>query len=254
MESRLEATNRLYHDLAYLWPIISPPEEYLLEALYVRNALSDKLGAGRHRLLELGAGGGHNLSHLTSEFQCTAVDLSTDMLAISKSLNPGIEHHLGDMRTIRLDQSFDAVLIHDASSYLLTEEDLRDTFRTASYHLRSNGILLVEPDWVEETFPNGWTFAWERKKGDIKVKIEESMVDPDPSDSQVESTYTYTIQMDGVLSVERDIHVTGLFPTGTWTKLLEEAGFSVELRPLPPNEGGYGKWLFVSVWEPKNRP
>ena len=28
---------------------------------------------------------------------------------------------------------------------------------------------------------------------------------------------------------------------------MEEAGFSVGLRPLPPNEGGYGSWLFIGV-------
>ena len=245
-------TNRLYYDLAYLWPIISPPEEYYYGACYWRDALRETLGPGRHRLLELGVGGGHNLSHLTGEFHCTAVDLSPDMLGMSKRLNPRVEHHLGDMRTIRLNQTFEAVLIHDAVSYLLTEADIQRTFQTASLHLRGNGVLLVAPDWVEETFPDGWVFTWERKKSNIEVEIEEYMVDPDPSDTQVESTYTYTIKRDGVVSVERDTHVTGLFPINTWIRLLEEAGFSVELRALPPNEGGYGSWLFVGVLQSKN--
>ena len=52
--------------------------------------------------MEMGVGGGHNLSHLTADFECTAVDLSPDMLALSQGLNPGIEHHVGDMRNVRL--------------------------------------------------------------------------------------------------------------------------------------------------------
>ena len=114
--------------MAYLWPIISPPEEYGSEAIYFRDVILEELGPGRHRLLELGVGGGHNLSHLTVDFDCTAVDLSPDMLALSERLNPGVPHREGDMRSIRLEEIFDAVLIHDASSYILFEEDLKDTF------------------------------------------------------------------------------------------------------------------------------
>ena len=47
--------------------------------------------------------------------------------------------------------------------------------------------------------------------------------------------------------MEIDTHVTGLFAIDTWTRLMGEAGFAVELRPLPPNEGGYGSWLFIGV-------
>ena len=245
---------RLYYDLAYLWPIISPPEEYAEEAGHWRDAVREKLGPGRHNLLELGVGGGHNLSHLTGEFECTAVDLSPNMLALSKGLNPAVEHYLGDMRTIRLQNTFDAVLIHDAASYLLSKEDLRNTFDTAGIHLRNSSVLLVAPYWVEETFPDGWVFTWEQKQGDIEVKIEEVMVDSDPSDMEVESTYTYTIKRDGTVNVETDTHITGLFPINTWVGLLEEAGFSVDLIPLPPNEGGYGSWLFVAVWEGRGLP
>ncbi len=240
-------TNRLYHDLAYLWPIISPPEEYGGEAAVFVDIIYEKLGRGRYTLLELGVGGGHMLSHLTADFECTAVDLSPDMLALSQGLNPGVEHHVGDMRNIRLDQTFDAVLVHDAASYLLTGQDLQETFATAACHLRPGGVLLVAPDWVQETFPDGWVYAWDRQQGDIEVKIEEVMVDADPTDTQVESTYTYTIKKGGKVTVEVDTHVTGLFPINTWTSLMEEAGFSVELRPLPPNEGGYGSWLFMGV-------
>ena len=240
-------TNRLYKELAYLWPIISPPEEYAGEAAFFGDIIHEKLGSGSHKLLELGVGGGHNLSHLTSDFECTAVDLSPDMLALSEGLNPGVEHHLGDMRNIRLDQTFDAVLVHDAASYLLSEQDLQETFATAARHLRPGGILMVAPDWVQETFPDGWVYAWDRQQGGIEVKIEEVMVDPDPTDTQVESTYTYTIKKDGKVTVEVDTHVTGLFAINTWTRLMEEAGFSVEVRPLPPNEGGYGSWLFIGV-------
>ena len=192
-------------------------------------------------------GGGHNLSHLTADFECTAVDLSPNMLALSQALNPGVAHHVGDMRDIRLDRTFDAVLVHDAVSYLLTEQDLQETFATAAAHLRPGGVLMVAPDWVQETFPDGWVYTWDRQQGDIEVNIQEVMLDPDPDDTQVESTYTYTIKKDGQTTIEVDTHITGLFPLNTWTDLMGQAGFSVQVRALPPNEGGYGSWLFIGL-------
>ena len=134
----------MYNDLAYLWPIISPPEDYTEEAGYWRRAIRETLGEGRHHVLELGVGGGHNLSHLTADFQATAVDVSPRMLEISRTLNPDVEHHLGDMRTVRLGRTFDAVLIHDAVSYMLTEDDLRATFATARAHLYGRSIMRHE--------------------------------------------------------------------------------------------------------------
>ena len=245
--------NRLYSDLAWLWPVISPPEEYADEVVYWRRALWGKLGDGRHRILELGAGGGHNLSHLARHFQATAVDISPQMLRLSMDLNPGVDHHLGDMRSIRLGRNFDAVLIHDAVSYLLTEVDLKATLETASVHLRPQGVLLIGPDWVREDFDGSTPkeFRWVRKQGSVEVTIEEFLHDPDADDTQIESIYTYTIKETGKERgsdrVEKDTHVTGLFAISTWIRLMEEAGFGVEMTRLPPNRGGYGGVLFTGV-------
>lgn len=238
---------RLYRELAYLWPIISPPAEYREEAEVWRQAIGDNLGEGRHRLLELGVGGGHNLSHLTQEFEATAVDLSPEMLELSRALNPGVDHHLGDMRTLQLDETFDAVLIHDAISYMLTEDDLAATFETAKRHLRPGGLLIIAPEWVRENFRAPMVLHWVREHGDIQVTVQEYLHDPDTSDTIIESVYTYTIVEDGQERVEQDTHITGLFPMATWTRLLQEAGFQAETVRLPDNEGGYGGFLFVAV-------
>ena len=239
--------NRLYSDLAYLWPIISPPDEYAWEAAYWRRVLWDKLGPGKHDVLELGVGGGHNLSHLTRDFQAAAVDLSPQMLCLSAKLNPNVEHYLGDMRSIRLGKTFDAVLIHDAIAHMLNEGDLRATFATARTHLRPGGVILVAPEWVREGFSSPRVFRWIRKTGAVAVTIEEHLHDPDPEDTEVESIFSYTIIENGTQRVEQDTHTTGLFPICTWEQLLAEAGFEVETSRSPVNRGGYGGFLFVGV-------
>ena len=238
----------LYDELAYLWPVISPPEDYADEAVHWRDAIRRYLGDGRHCLLELGVGGGHNLSHLTAEFDAVAVDISPKMLELSQRLNPTVEHHLGDMRTFRLPgRVFDAVLIHDAICYMLTEDDLRAAFATARAHLHPGGLLLVAPDLVGDTFRPGMKLSWSTEKDGVQVNTEETVCDADPSDTMVESHFTYIINERGNRRVERDIHVTGLFPIATWKSLMEEAGFRTDRVPLPGDGDGCGEHLFCGV-------
>ena len=239
--------HRLYHDLADLWPLFSPPEEYADEAEIYLEVLRSKLGPARHTILELGVGGGHLLSHLTAKYDAVAVDLSQKMLALSHRLNPTVQHHLGDMRSIRLNTLFDAVLIHDAIDYMLTEADVAAALATARTHLNPGGILLLAPDWFRETYPGKHTMTWHQDHGDITLDVAEHLPDVAPDSTIVESTFVFTLREGDRVTTEHDPHTTGLFPRNTWLRLIRDAGFQVELLAVPACEGGYGGNLFVGV-------
>lgn len=56
------------------------------------------------------------------------------MPALATRLNPGRPHVVGNLRTLRLAERSDRVLVHDAVDHVLTEADLRaadGTVRTA---------------------------------------------------------------------------------------------------------------------------
>jgi SAM-dependent methyltransferase len=127
--------NRFYGELASWWPLISPAEEYVEEAAFAASVLSSAAVPVRE-VLELGSGGGHNAVHLKNRFELTLVDISPAMLEMSHRLNPECEHHLGDMRSVRLGREFDAVFVHDAIDYMTTEADLRLAIETAFTHCR----------------------------------------------------------------------------------------------------------------------
>lgn len=226
-------SGRLYGDLAWLMPLISPPSDYEEEAAHWRTVLREKLGAGRHEILELGAGGGFNLSHLTSDYDATVVDLSDAMLELCRKLNPGVKTHQGDMRTVRLGRTYDAVLIHDAISYMLDEADLLAAFTTAAAHFDPGGIFVVSPDHFKETLHIPDLVHEIHDFGDRRVTYVEYTFDPDPADTQVEALMTYLIEEDGTVQIEHDRHTWGLFPKATWIRLMEEAGFSVESHEFP---------------------
>src|SRR5690349_23802772 len=99
---------RLYTELADWWPLISPPDVYADEAAYLAGVLGSAVPPVRE-VLDLGSGGGNVATHLKGRFAMTLVDLSEDMLAVSRRLNPECAHLQGDMRTLRLGRRFDAV-------------------------------------------------------------------------------------------------------------------------------------------------
>jgi hypothetical protein len=150
------------------------------------------------------------------------------MLALSAKLNPGVEHHVGDMRTVRLDRKFKAVIIHDAIDYMLNEADLRAAFETAAAHLEPGGVFITAPDHFRETYRDPRVTSTTRSDGKTELTFIEYDYDPDPEDTTVESIMFYLIREGGELRIEQDRHVTGLFPLQTWLDLMEKAGFSVE--------------------------
>ena len=263
--------NRMYDEFADIWPLISHHSEYAGEARYWRDALRATLGVGRLRILELGMGGGNNLHHivypdcdagLSGERECecarsgtggaqhdaVGVDLSDKMLANSRALNPDVEHYVGDMRSVRLERRFDAVLIHDAVCYLLSEADIRATLATARAHLREGGALIMAPDWFKETYPGTRVISGVRRDVAPEFASVEYDHDPDPTDTTLESVFLYIIKgADGSVRVEEDRHITGIFPIDTWLGLMEEAGFRAKRLPYPVHEDGSEGWLLVGV-------
>lgn len=218
---------RLYADLAWTWPIISPPEEYVDEAEVFERHIHQRSPRAR-TLLHLGCGGGHIDYTLKKHFDITGVDISDDMLSLARRLNPDVEYLLGDMRSVRLDRVFDAVVIADSIAYMLTESELRAAFETAFVHLRAGGVFLTYAEATREHFKQNQTECSVYARGDVEIAFVENYYDPDPADTVFDATYVYLIRRGGRLNVETDHHIVGLFPLATWQRLLKEVGFEVE--------------------------
>jgi SAM-dependent methyltransferase len=226
---------RVYTDLAGWWPLISPPGEYADEAAY----LADVFGAAGipvRDVLDLGSGGGGVAVHLKDQLALTLVDLSDEMLTVSRQLNPQCEHVRGDMRSIRLGRTFDAVLVHDAIDYMTTEDDLRQVIETAFAHCRPGGLAAFVPDHVADAFQpisggGGGSDATGRQ-----ASFTEWTWDPDPADDWIQAEYEFVLRdADATVQVVRETHRLGAFSRGTWLRLLSGAGFgtvSAETAPL----------------------
>lgn len=222
--------HKLYTELGEWWPLLSPPEEYLEEAGFFYETLAAAGLPPAPTLLELGCGGGNNAVHLKAHFaRVTLTDLSPEMLAVSRALNPDCEHVAGDMRTLRLGRAFDVVFVHDAIDYMTTEHDLGLALETAFLHCRPGGLTLLVPDHVQGTFRASTEHGGSDGE-DRALRYLEWTYDPDEIDTTYTVEYAYLLREKGrPARVEHDRHTCGLFPRAEWVRLLREAGFEPEI-------------------------
>jgi SAM-dependent methyltransferase len=220
----------MYRELAQFFHLVTSPEEYGTEAELYGRLLRECAQVPVRSVLELGSGGGNNAWHLKALFELTLVDLSDEMLQLSRSLNPECEHIQGDMRTLRLGRGFDAVFVHDAIDYMTTPTDLRAAIETAFVHCVPGGVAVFAPDHAKETLATT-TEHGGHDATDRSLRYLEWTWDPDPSDDTYVVDFAYLLrERGGEVHVEHDRHVCGAFPRATWLHLLEGAGFSARIR------------------------
>jgi SAM-dependent methyltransferase len=230
---------RLYGDLAEWWPLISPLAEYAAEAAYLAGVF--RAAPGVRDVLDLGSGGGHVAAHLRGPLSLTLVDLSGQMLTVSRRLNPGCPHIQGDMRTIRLGRMFDAVLVHDAIDYVTTEDDLRKVIETAFAHCRPGGLAVFVPDHTAERFQPGTGGGGSTDETGRQGSFREWAYDPDPADEWIQVDYEFVLrEPGGQARVVRETHRLGAFRRSTWLRLLAGAGFRVDVAGTAGPDGAPG--------------
>jgi SAM-dependent methyltransferase len=226
----------IYRELTPWYRLLDPPADHADEAGCYRDAFVRLLTSPSLTLLDIGCGGGHNALHLKSRFRCTLADISPEMLALSKELNPECEHVEGDLRTLRLGRTFDAVLVHDAVMYMRTPDELRAAIATAWVHTRAGGAAIFAPDVFRETFSDE-TELISGDDGERGLRGISWSHDPDPDDHTSIVDYAFLLRHGSEVRAVHDRHVEGLFAKSFWIEALTAAGFAVEIIPRPIGDG-----------------
>lgn len=241
---------RLYGDLAWLWPTLSPPGHYEDEARVYADLLRRHARRPVQSVLHLGCGGGHIDRWLKQDFAVTGLDIAPAMLDLARTLNPEVTYAEGDMRTARLGRVFDAVVLFDSIDYMLSEAELAQAFATAWEHLAPGGVFLTYAETLAETFEDNHTQTRTLEGDGLVLTYIEHAFDPDPADGMVQTVYVYLIRQGATLAVETDRHLAGCFPKAAWLRLLTQTGFAAtELDAALWPEGFDDPVTFVGVKE-----
>jgi SAM-dependent methyltransferase len=219
---------KLYSELAPWFHLLTHPKDYEEEADFTVRLIEAVVEGEAKTLLELGSGGGNNASYLKRRFECTLTDLSPQMLELSRSINPECEHLEGDMRTLRLGRTFDAVFVHDAIAYITTEDDLRATIETAAAHVRPGGTVVLTPDTTNERLHGDTEHGGHDGEDGRSLRYVMWTHEAEPGATTYETEFAILLREPGKATrVEYDRHLVGVFPDATWGRLIEEAGLEL---------------------------
>jgi SAM-dependent methyltransferase len=144
---------KVFGHLARCYDLLYADKDYGGEVRFVHEIIQ-RHAPGARTILELGCGTGAHAVHLVKEgYEIHGVDLSAEMLAragerlaqLPPELAVGLTFSQGDLRTLRLGRTFDAVIaLFHVLSYQPTNHDLQAAFATAKEHLHPGGVFIFD--------------------------------------------------------------------------------------------------------------
>ncbi|MGD8978999.1 MAG: class I SAM-dependent methyltransferase [candidate division WOR-3 bacterium] len=163
---------RFYNELASLYDFICTPENRKRDVAVLERIIKRHVKSKGKELLDVACGTGLEDSYLKKNFNVTGLDLNTAVLRIARKRNPEITYLQGDMRTFRIDKTFDIITCFDAMCYLRNYRDLRQTLANFHRHLKPGGLLIfyIDPVFLKEHFKQE-TFIVSHKTKDNKTVI-----------------------------------------------------------------------------------
>ena len=97
------------------------------------------------RVLDAGCGTGRHAAQLAERGHVvTLVDSSPTLLELARGRLPGAVAVLGDLRTLQLGASFDAVVCRGVLNDLIDDGDRESVLQVFARHLRADGVLVLD--------------------------------------------------------------------------------------------------------------
>jgi len=233
-----------YYDLLY------SDKDYAGEAGYVHDLIK-RFAPHSKSILELGSGTGRHAALLVERgYTVHGVERSEAMLARAMPLaakNARLSFSTGDLRKVRLGQTFDVVIsLFHVISYQTSNQDLRAAFATACEHLKAGGLFIFDCWYGPAVLTERPSVRVKRVAND-EIEVTR-LVEPSlcPNKNMVEVNYHVFIRnkhTDEVTEVRETHHMRYLFAPEI-ELLLEQAGCKV----IVAQEWMSGKPLGCNTW------
>jgi SAM-dependent methyltransferase len=132
-------------------------KDYAAEAAEIAGLIRLRRGATA-TLLDVACGTGLHLRSFADLFDhVEGAELSEDMLAIARRRLPDVPLHIGDMRSLDLGRTFDAVTcLFAAVGHMRDTGELDTAIGRLAAHVVAGGVVVVEPWWFPDNFVPGY--------------------------------------------------------------------------------------------------
>ncbi len=173
-----------YYDLLY------KDKDYAGEVTYIK-ALLTRHGVEQGNLLEFGSGTGKHGRLLAQQgYKVHGIERSADMVAQAPQ-DAGFSCQQGDICTVQIDRTFDAVLsLFHVLSYQTSNADLIAVCANAARHLAHNGMFIFD-FWYSPAVYTQCPSVRVKRIADAQVEITR-LAEPDlhPNKNRVDVNYT----------------------------------------------------------------
>jgi phosphopantothenate---cysteine ligase (CTP) len=152
-------------------------------------------------------------------------DLNEPMLKIAKiKIGRDIPTYTADMKTMRLEKKFDAIVVRQAINYLMDLDSLENGFRNIFNHLNLGGVFIFNaPNFTTASVYGDRTLNYE--SGEWYVKIEEKNL---VEGKILTHTQRCTLIKKDGMEIKRfyDLNRFGLFTKEDFEESLHKVGFT----------------------------
>ena len=139
-----------YYDLIYSW------KDYRKEADKIKSLIKKHKKSDGHDLLEVACGTGKHLPYLIESFSIFATDLNKTMLSVARKTTSDVTFKQADMIKLDLNKKFDVILcLFSSIGYVKTYQNLTKTIHNFAKHLKTGGVVIIEPWFTEATYITG---------------------------------------------------------------------------------------------------
>jgi len=185
--------------------------------LKVRDILDVACGTGAHAALLVKRG-----------YDVVGVDLNEEMLEIARRKVRNATFVKGDMRDLKLDRTFDAVIcMFNSVAYNQTVSQLRKTLSGFRKHLKARGIVVFDTHFLREKFTHGYRSVMGYDDDELTIarfSFSEKL------GKKGRITFSYLIREGNDFNyIKRDVHEFGLFSLSEIIRAMRKAGFTAEV-------------------------
>jgi ubiquinone/menaquinone biosynthesis C-methylase UbiE len=191
-------------------------------------------------LLDVACGTGKHLELLAQQYECSGVDLDSEMLAVASERVPNVCLYRQDMTALNIDQQFDVVTcLFSSIGYTKTVERMNKSVENMANQLAPSGLLFVEP-WIT---PESWLVG---KAHSDTVETEEFIVTRMMVAEPVERgrvVFEYLIGDSSGINRVTETHEMGWFTHDEYMSAFESAGLTVEFD----DPGLFGRGMYIGT-------
>lgn len=213
----------MYKKFAEVYDLIYQFKDYKAEVDTLKELISKYKKSKGKELLDIACGTAEHLKYLKDDFECVGVDISERMLKKAREKVPTVSFIKSDMLDLNLNKKFDIIIsLFSSIGYLCTYENLRNALQSFNAHLKSGGVMIIEPWFTQSAFEAGRPGMTTYEDDNIKIaRLNDSKVEENLS---IMNMHYLIAKRDLKVEYYIDKHVLGLFETETILEILNHIG------------------------------